>query len=86
MNITKRLEATINTSNSNIIVAIPGGLSHAQADPSIRELIEKSVMPIATTGHCFVYGCKEKFEQPLYKESFLDKCKALGANVSFACI
>lgn len=86
MNTTERLEATLNTSTSDTIVAIPGGLSHAQADPSIREFIAKSVMPIATSGLCFVYGHKAKFEQPEYKESFLEKCQALGTNVSFACI
>ena len=85
--ITQKLEATLSTSNNgDIIVAIPAGLSQSQADQTICKTITNAVMPVATSGHCFVYGCKSKFSQPLYKASFLEKCKALGDAVSFACI
>ena len=83
MSTTERLEATIKTSTSDIIVAIPGGIP-TKADPSIRDYVGISVLPVISSG--LVYGCKSKFDLPLYKQNFLEKCQVLGANASFACI
>ena len=84
MSIAKKLEATLSTSTTgDIIVAFPEG-STSKQDPTFAEYLQTLTVPVGISD--LVYGCKSKLNQPLYRDSFLDKCKALGTQVSFACI
>lgn len=84
MSIAQKLEATLNTSNtSNIIVAYPEG-STTKKDPTFAEYLQTLTVPVGISD--LVYGCKSKLNQPLYQQSFLDKCSAFGDKISFAFI